>query len=329
MSDRVLGTCAIEFRGREPARRLVEEAGFEFVHRQGSPPWRNEETREKLAGFAGILAGGEYFTPHTMELAGDLRVIARNGVGYDRVDLDLCTERGIVVANTPGAMADAVADHAMALLLSAVRHIVPGDRTVKSGGYRVALSEDLCAMTLGLIGCGRIGAEVVRRALGFGMRVLVDDPFVEPAQLRELGAMPAGREQLLAESDAVSLHLPMSEENAGLVDAGFLAAMKQGSYLINTARGGLVDEEALIAALESGRLGGAGLDCQATEPPEGTSLKLVQMPGVVAMPHSASNTVTARERMSAAAARAIVDCLQGRVPKSVVNPEVLVKLDLR
>ena len=158
MSDRVLGTCAIEFRGREPARRLVEEAGFEFVHLLGSPPWPNEETREKLAGFAGILAGGEYFTPHTMELAGDLRVIARNGVGYDRVDLDLCTERGIVVANTPGAMADAVADHAMALLLSAVRHIVPGDRTVKSGGYRVALSEDLCAMTLGLIGCGRIGA---------------------------------------------------------------------------------------------------------------------------------------------------------------------------
>ena len=329
MSDRVLGTCAIEFRGREPARRLVEEAGFAFVHRQGSAPWPDGETRGKLAGFSGILAGGEYFTHQTMELAGDLRIIARNGVGYDRVDLDLCTERGIVVTNTPGAMADAVADHAMALLLAAVRHIVPGDRTVKSGGYQVAIAEDLCAMTLGLIGCGHIGAEVVGRALGFKMRVLVDDPFIDPARLQEIGALPASREQLLSESDIVSLHLPMSEENAGLVDAGFLSAMKRGSYLINTARGGLVDEEALMAALESGHLAAAGLDCQVTEPPQGTSLRLVQMPNVVAMPHSASSTVTARERMSIAAAQSIVDCLQGRAPGFVVNREVLEKLDLR
>ena len=326
---RVLGACAINFRDREPARELVEQAGFEFVSQLASAPWPDDETRDKLAGIDGIIAGGESFTHHTMEKAADLKIVARNGVGYDRVDVGACSERGVVVTNTPGAMADAVADHAMALLLASVRHIIPGDRAVKAGEYQVAMGEDLCAMTLGLLGCGHIGAETVHRALGFKMRVLVYDPYVDPERIAELGAVAVSREQLLAEADVISLHLPMSDENAGLVNAEFLRSMKPGSYLINTARGGLVDEPALIDALQSGQLAGAGLDCQASEPPEGVSLQLSQLPNVIAMPHSASRTLTARERMSVAAARCIVTCLQGRVPDFVVNPEVLEKLDLR
>lgn len=328
MTDTVLGSCAIEFRNKEPARELIEEAGFQFLYSPGKAPWPDDETREKLAGFAAIIAGGENFTPHTMELAENLKIIARNGVGYDSVQLDACTERGIVVTNTPGAMADAVADHAMALLLATVRNIVPGDQSVKSGNYSVEISEDLCSMTLGLFGCGHIGAEVVRRARGFKMRILVHDPYIDPEKLEEIGAVPVSRQKILAESDVISLHLPMSDENAEFVNADFLATMKPGSYLINTARGKLIDEKALIDALSSEHLAGAGLDCQATEPPVGTSLELVQMPRVVAMPHSASSTTTARERMSIVAAESIVDCLQGRIPKFVVNRQVLEQLDL-
>jgi D-3-phosphoglycerate dehydrogenase len=327
--ERVIVTVNMEFRGRSPARELLEGAGFEVLAQRGSPGWPDEETRGKLAGVDAIIAGAENFNAHTMENAERLRIIARNGVGYDKVGLELCTERGVVVTNTPGAMADAVADHAIALLLSVVRHIVSGDRAVKEGEYSVAIGEDLAAMTLGLIGCGHIGAETARRALAFKMRVLVCDPWAEASRIKELGASLVSLEELQREADAISLHLPLTDDNISMVNTDFLAVMKPGSFLINTARGGLVDEPALIAALQNGHLAGAGLDCQATEPPEGISLDLVRLPNVVAMPHSASNTITARERMSRVAATTIIDCLQGRRPEFVVNPAVLDKLNLK
>jgi phosphoglycerate dehydrogenase-like enzyme len=327
--ERVIVTVNMEFRGRSPARELLEGAGFEVLAQRGSPGWPDEETRGKLAGVDAIIAGAENFNAHTMENAERLRIIARNGVGYDKVGLELCTERGVVVTNTPGAMADAVADHAIALLLSVVRHIVSGDRAVKEGEYSVAIGEDLAAMTLGLIGCGHIGAETARRALAFKMRVLVCDPWAEASRIKELGASLVSLEELQREADAISLHLPLTDDNISMVNADFLSRLKPGSFLINTARGGLVDEPALIEALQNGHLAGAGLDCQATEPPEGISLDLVRLPNVVAMPHSASNTITARERMSRVAATTIVDCLQGRRPEFVVNPAVLDKLNLK
>jgi phosphoglycerate dehydrogenase-like enzyme len=225
-------------------------------------------------------------------------------------------------------MADAVADLTFALLLGLVRHIPTGDRTVKAGDYNVPIGEDLPSMTLGLLGCGRIGAETVRRAKGFRMRVLVNDPFVDDATLQALGAEAVDRDRLLAEADVISLHVPMSADNANIANADFLAAMKKGSFLINTARGGLVDEPALIAALQNGHLAGAGLDCQASEPPVGVSAELVALDNVVASPHSGSFTVTARIRMAQMAARSMVDVLQGRVPEQVVNREVLEKLEL-
>ena len=326
--ERVIVTVNMEFRGRSPARELLEDSGFEVLAQRGSPGWPDEETRDKLAGVDAIIAGAENFNSHTMANADRLRIIARNGVGYDKVDLEACTERGVVVTNTPGAMADAVADHAIALLLAIVRRIVSGDRSVKEGDYQVPIAEDLASMTLGLVGCGHIGAETASRARAFKMRVLVCDPWAEPSRVEELGATLVSLEELQREADAISLHLPLTDDNTAMVNGDFLASMKPGSFLVNTARGGLVDEAALIGALQSGHLAGAGLDCQATEPPVGVSLDLVRLPNVVAMPHAASNTITARERMSGAAARTIIDCLQGRRPQFVVNPAVLDKLEL-
>ena len=323
---RAVITVNLDIGGRRPSAEIFDAAGIDWEHRYGGPDWLDEDTRAALSGADAILAGAERLNESTMARADRLKVVCRNGVGYDRVDVDYCTRRGIVVTYTPGVMADAVADLTMGLLLAVVRGLSTGDRSVKAGGYEVAMGEDLASMTLGLLGCGRIGVEVVRRALGFRMRVLVHDPWVAPEELREIGAEPVSLEGLLAGADAISLHLPMSGENARIVDAGFLRRMKPGSWLINTARGGLVDEPALISALEDGHLAGAGLDCQATEPPAGgDSARLAALDQVVATPHSGSNTVTARTRMAEVGARDIVAVLQGRRPRHVVNPEVLEK----
>jgi phosphoglycerate dehydrogenase-like enzyme len=326
--NRCIITVGLEIGGGQPAADILDSAGFPWVHRYGAPHWEDDATRDALQGVSAILAGSERFDASTLEGATELRVIARNGVGYDNVALGQCTKRGIVVTYTPGVMADAVADLTFALLLGLVRHIPTGDRTVKAGDYNVPIGEDLPSMTLGLLGCGRIGAETVRRAKGFRMRVLVNDPFVDDATLQALGAEAVDRDRLLAEADVISLHVPMSADNANIANADFLAAMKKGSFLINTARGGLVDEPALIAALQNGHLAGAGLDCQASEPPVGVSAELVALDNVVASPHSGSFTVTARIRMAQMAARSMVDVLQGRVPEQVVNREVLEKLEL-
>lgn len=327
---KVFSSVNIEFKGRSPATEMMEKAGLEVVVRHGKPGWPDDETREKVVGINALLAGAENLNADTLGHVDTLKVIARNGVGYDKVDLDFCTERGIVVTYTPGAMCDAVADHAFALLLGMTRQLVRGDHNVKEqGAYDVPIGEDLSAMTLGLMGCGRIGAEVVHRALGFRMRVLVHDPWVDAEKIVEMGAEAVDRETLLAQADAITLHTPLMDSTKKMVDADFLAAMREGSYLINTARGGLVDEEALIAALKSGHLAGAGLDCQATEPPTGTSLELVRLENVLAQPHSGSKTNAARERMSIWAAQSIIDVLAGKAPEYVVNKEVLEKLGLK
>ena len=325
-TPRVLFTAGLDFGDVPPAQAMLEEAGFEVVCVRTAPGQPQEETREKLVGVAAIIAGGDWINDFTLESAGQLKIVARNGVGYDQVDLEACTRRGIVVANTPGAMADAVADETLGLLLALARHIPTGSANVKRGDYDVPMGEDLRSMTLGLLGCGHIGAEVVRRALGFKMRVLVHDPWVEAASIRELGAEPVDMEGLLRETDALTLHMPLTDDNAKLVDADMLARMKEGCVFINTARGGLVDEEALLAALSSGHIAGAGLDCQACEPPQGISRQLVEHEAVIAMPHSGSKTVTARREMNLVAGRQVLALLQGRIPEHVVNREVLEQL---
>ncbi|MEW6750479.1 MAG: phosphoglycerate dehydrogenase [Candidatus Latescibacterota bacterium] len=326
---RVLVSVPIEFRGRAPARDLLEQAGCHVVYVPGRVGPAEEDVRRHVADVHAVLAGSEPLNAATLAQAQSLRVIARNGVGYDAIDVEYCTRRGIVLTNTPGALSDAVAEETFGLILALTRHIALGDRTVKAGGYDVPYGEDLAAMTLGVLGGGHIGAEVVRRARAFRMRVLVHDPFVEAACIRALEAEPVDLEALLSQADIVTLHMPLTPQSRNLVDAGFLGCMKPGSYLINTARGGVVDEEALIAALESGHLAGAGLDVQVHEPAKGTSLKLVQLPNVVAMPHAGSKTYSTRLRMAAWAAQSILDVLQGRQPEHVVNREVLAGLGLR
>ena len=253
-----------------------------------------------------------------LELFPRLRVVANFGVGYDRIDIPRCIARGVVVTNTPGVLDDATADLAFALILATRRRLVEGDRLVRSGGWahtwaEGGLAEELTGSTLGIIGLGRIGTAVARRARGFELRVLYTQRRRVETDLGEFRAL----DELLAESDVVSIHAPLTAETASLLDELRLALLRNGACLVNTARGEIVDEPALVRELVSGRIN-AGLDVFAHEPrvpPE-----LLGLPNVVLTPHLGSATRQTREAMT----RLVVDNLlaveRGDPPLTPVVP---------
>lgn len=255
-----------------------------------------------------------------------LKVIGKHGVGVDNIDLAAATAAGIVVFNTPGANTLAVAEGAVALMLAVVKRLRAGHDLVASGRFaergpwRVG---DLSGKTLGLVGGGRIASEVARICRnGFGMHVLVYDPYADEAQATAIGAEKIhGLDAMLARADIVSIHTPLTAETRNLLGRGRITHMKPGAVLINTARGGIVDEAALADALAAGRLGGAGLDVFENEPPESGN-PLLQLPNVVLSPHVAGITEDSARRMAVGAAQGVVDALAGRKPEAILNPEV-------
>lgn len=305
---------------REPEERLLA-AGLEVVHNPYGRPMTAQELAPLLEGVEAVGAGVDEFSAPAFARADRLRVLARHGAGIDQVDLQECTRRGIVVTNLPGANAEAVSDMSFALLLAVARHIPEGDRTTKAGEWQNTYGRDVWQATLGILGLGRIGKGVARRGRGFAMRLLAYDPAFDEAFAREWGVERAGSlEQVLREADFVSLHMPVNEQTRGAINAERIALMKPTAVLINTARGALVDEEALADALAEGRIYGAGLDVYAVEPP--TCRRLVESPRTVTMPHVSSNTPGALLAMGNGVVDAILAVLRGERPDHVVNPEV-------
>jgi D-3-phosphoglycerate dehydrogenase len=256
-----------------------------------------------------------------------LRIVARHGVGYDAVDVPALTARGIPLTITPEANAGSVAEHALMLMLACARRVTGYDARLRElawGAVPDLPTVDLAGRTVLLIGFGRIGTRVARLCAAFGMRVLVSDPAVPWNTIKGLGYTPVETlRDALAEADVVSLHCPGSAENRDMVDAGFLAAMKPGAMLINTARGTLVDEHALAASLRGGHLAVAGLDVFEEEPVVAAN-PLLALPNVVITPHSAAGTAEGMRRMAMSCAESILACFAGTLdPHVVVNPEVL------
>lgn len=258
-----------------------------------------------------------------LDRAPRLRLVANAVVGTDNVDLAACRERGVIVTNTPDVLTDATADLALALLLATVRRLPQAERSLRAGefhGWRFwdYLGDDLAGRTLGIFGMGRIGRAVARRAAAFGMEVLYTSRTpLPPAEEAALGARCVPWETLLTTSDVLSLHAPLTPETRHLLDGPALRRMKVGSYLINTARGPLVDEAALAEALREGPLAGAGLDVFEREPvvhPE-----LLQLPNVVLLPHIGSATRDTRTRMAVLAARNVRAVLSGGAPLTPVG----------
>jgi glyoxylate reductase len=267
------------------------------------------------ADVEGLVVANE---PVPLELFPSLRIVANYGVGYDRVDVAACAERGVVVTNTPGVLDDATADLAFALLLAARRQVVEGDRFVRAGEWtgswsEGSLAEEVAGSTLGIVGLGRIGSAVARRAHGFSLRVIYAQRHPVETRLAEYREL----DDLFLESDLVSIHAPLTSQTTGLVDARLLSLLRDGGCLVNTARGEIVDETALVAELVSGRIR-AGLDVFAHEPE--VPAELLGLPNVVLTPHLGSATRQTRERMT----RLVVDNLlaveRGQPPLTPVSP---------
>ena len=300
---------------------ILHQAGLTPVFTGSSQQLTEEELLHWLPGKVAALAGSEPYTRRVLQACPQLRVIARVGVGYDAVDLDAASELGIVVTIAPGANHDAVAEHVYALMLALAKEVARQDRLLRQGVWSRRNTLAIRGATLGIVGLGRIGKAVAQRAAAFQLRVLAYEPYPDLDFVARHQVRLCSLEELLAQSDWVSLHLPLTPQTRHLVNRHTLALMKPGAFLLNTARGGLVCEQDLIEALRSGRLAGAGLDVFENEPC--LDSPLFRMDNVVLTPHTAGIDQRSAMDMAVLAAQAVVRLGRGDWPQEwVVNPQV-------
>jgi D-3-phosphoglycerate dehydrogenase len=282
----------------------------------------NREALERNLGQAeALLVRSETrVTEAMLDAAPRLRVIGRAGAGVDTIDVAAATARGIVVVNAPGGNAVAAAEHSLALMFALARRVAAADASLKRGEWSRSryIGSELTGKTLGLIGLGRVGSEVARRAQGLDMRVIVFDPYVPDEHVQRMGLEPVELDTLLASADFVSLHVPLTEATRGILNAERIAAMRPGAFVVNCARGGLVDEPALLAALDEGRLAGAGIDVFGSEPVSDSD-PLPKHPKVVATPHLGASTVEAQANVATQVAHEVLAVLAGRPTQFAVN----------
>lgn len=266
-----------------------------------------------------IVRSATKVTADVLAVAGRLRAIGRAGTGVDNIDLGAATDRGVVVMNTPGGNSVAAAELTLSLLLALARNVAQANAELREGRWerKKYMGSEVAGKKIGIVGLGRIGREVARMAQGFRMEALGYDPFVSTERAADLGIRGMELDALIAEADYITLHIPRTDETRHLIGAERLARMKQGVRIINCARGGLIDEAALLAALESGQVAGAGIDVFETEPP--SDLSLVKHPNVVSTPHLGASTREAQVRVGTEIARKIVDYLQTGVILDAVN----------
>jgi D-3-phosphoglycerate dehydrogenase len=306
----------------DPALKpTLEKTVGRVIYNPMNRPLMAQELVPLVKGVDGFIAGLDQIDSSVIKAADRLKVIARYGVGIDRVDVETATRRGIVVTNTPGANSVAVAELTVALMLALGRQLCAANQATRCGEWPRYSGVGLRGKTVGIVGFGAIGREVASRLKSLGCCILAADPCVGPECADTYGVRHVPLEELLASSDFVSLHASLNTSTSGMVDRSFLQRMKPGAFLVNTARGELIDEEALGDALEKGHLRGAALDCFRKEPP-GADHPLFRFPQLIASPHSGSHTDEAMNTMGWMSLRACLAVLQGEHSPHVVNPEV-------
>lgn len=315
-------------------RPLLERAGVELIIRPGGT---EAEFVRAVQDVDAVLAGTTVRVTDAVLAAGAasrLKIVSKFGVGVDNIDLDAATRHGIVIAHVPDYCMDEVSDHAMAFLLSWARRILPLNEMVQRGGWRQDFSmyltdiQPLRGQTLGVVGIGRIGGTLVPKARAFGLNVIAHDPYVSDERARELGIERVTLDDLLARSDYLTIHTPLTAETRKMIGAAQFAKMKPNCFLINTARGPVVDNDALVAALDAKQLAGAALDVTDPEPPA-TDSPLRGRANLILTPHyayfSLASAAESRRRTALNAALA----LKGELPNAVANPAVLARVPLR
>jgi D-3-phosphoglycerate dehydrogenase / 2-oxoglutarate reductase len=284
----------------------------------------HEELLAEIGGYDGlIIRSATSVTAEVLERAGNLKAIGRAGIGVDNIDVEAATKHGVLVANAPESNTVAAAEHTLALMLAAARRIPAADNSLRGGEWNRSAFKgvEVAEKTLGLVGLGHVGTIVARGAVGMGMRVLAYDPYVSEERMRSMNVERAeSLDAILEHSDFVSLHVPRTPQTAGMMDAGALEKMKPSAYLINVARGGIVDEVALYNALKEGTIAGAALDVFAQEPT--TDSPLFALPNVVVTPHLGASTAEAQDRAGITAAEQVATALRGAVPMHAINAPV-------
>ncbi|QWU15985.1 D-3-phosphoglycerate dehydrogenase [Paenibacillus sophorae] len=309
------------FSRSEEAKELLLKAGFEVIWNTEGRPLKEAELIEVIKGADALITGIDEVTAKVLEAgAPTLKVVAKYGVGYDNIDVEAANRLGIPVTITPGAPTRSVAELALTLMLSVARHIPQMNAGVREGGWGRTTGSELGDKVLGVVGLGAIGAEVVKRAVAFDMKVIAYDAFVRQDMIDKYGVEYVTLPELYAQSDFITLHAPAIPETVGMINKESLAQMKKTAILINTARGDLVVEQDLYEALSSGQIAGAGLDTFVQEPP--ATLDIVGLPNVVTSPHVGSNTVEAGYRMAKMAAEEAIRAVNGEAPKFPVKVPV-------
>ncbi|MHA1952024.1 MAG: 2-hydroxyacid dehydrogenase [Candidatus Thorarchaeota archaeon] len=327
MNDRIFATRQIPGNGL----KLLEEKFQLEVWKNETPPSKDQILKH-TSGCSGIITLlSDQIDSDIIRSLPDLKVISQYAVGFDNIDIETATKQGIIVTNTPGVLTETTADLTWALILAASRRVVEADRYVRDGKWKVAwdpqmlVGKDVFGATLGIIGLGRIGSSVAQRASGFSMKILYHTRSENERTRRvedETGARRTDLDKLLSQSDIVSIHAPLSDATNKMIGKRELEMMKPDAVLINTSRGALLDEDALIAVLKSGHLSSVGLDVFSLEPTP-VSNELLSLPNVVLSPHIGSASITTRSRMGEMCAENLITALDGKRPPHIVNPEVL------
>jgi glyoxylate reductase len=309
----------------DPGPAILAEAA-DVISYPADRPLDEANIRQAAEGCIGIVSQLMDPIRETVLSSPGLKIVSNVAVGFDNVDVPTATAHKVMVTNTPGVLDDSTADFAFTLLMAAARRVVEGDNFTRAGKYRgwaidMMLGTDVFGATLGIIGIGRIGRGVAHRAKGFNMRVLYYDPYPLPPDAEEqLGATRVDLGRLLSESDFVSVHTPLTKDTLHLLSTPQFNQMKRNAILINTSRGPVIDEAALVEALTAKKIAGAALDVYEREP--AVHPGLIPMPNVVLAPHIASATVRTRSEMSAMAARNMATAVRGGRPPNLLNPEV-------
>jgi len=309
----------------KPGQEILKKTeGLEMVEQKGLSP---DELLEVIGDYHGIIIrSATKITPEVLDRADNLQAVIRAGVGVDNIDLKAAAHKGVIVMNTPGGNISSTAEHTMALMISLVRNIPQADTALRNNAETVDPSActQLEGKTLGIIGMGRVGCGVAQRARALGMKLMGYDPFITPEQARNLNVRPAKVDEIIEEADFITVHTPMTPETRGMISTKEFAKMKPTAMLINCARGGIIDEDALLEALNNGQVAGAALDVYEQEPPK--NQQLIQHPHMVVTPHLGASTEEAQVAVGVEAAEQMADAL---LKQEIRNPVNIPRTDSR
>ena len=296
---------------------MFRKKGYEIIKNETSRPLNNREMSVKIKDVDGIIIGIDDLNAQIIKQARNLKIISKYGVGVDNIDIKAATAQGIVVTNTPTANIDAVADLAFALMLALARRIPEADRETKTGNWKKFIGTSVWRKKLGVIGLGKIGKQVVKRAEGFEMEILCHDIIQDEEFARQFGIRYVDLETLLKESDYITIHVPLNDATRDMIGYKELEMINENAFLINTSRGGIIDEKALYNTLKNNKIKGAALDSYKEEPPENSPL--AELENIIMTSHNGAYTKEAINNMGIQATQNLIDVLEGREPENIVN----------